>query len=320
MAVKEKKKAEQSAAKPEKEQAQKAVKEPVKEPCQAGQHAKQNPKPSTFSMAIFFAFVAAMAGVLQYVDRPPTAAGVTDSATAAELTWKDRIPKTVLTKPLQQGMMTAEMLSEYDDTDPSKPIYLALMGNIYDVTKGKDYYGKDGGYHGFAGRDGSRAYITGEFNDTGLIPDLTGFTPGQYEGVKHWNDFYQKEDKYPFVAKLIGHFYDEDGNPTEALKKFDTMVQEREDEIANEKAFEKQYPPCNSRWAQQTGGEVWCSTKSGGIDRPWEGVPRKYVTKRGTKEERKKCVCVSPDKIATVDKEMFEEYPNCDPSAVRCST
>ena len=40
---------------------------------------------------------------------------------------------------------------------------LALLGVVYDVSRGKEYYGPGGGYSFFAGRDASRAYVTGKF-------------------------------------------------------------------------------------------------------------------------------------------------------------
>ncbi|KAL1634626.1 hypothetical protein SLS58_010621 [Diplodia intermedia] len=69
--------------------------------------------------------------------------------------------------------LRAWMLSAYDGSDPSKPIYLALNGTIYDVTPGRHFYGPGGGYHFFAGRDAARAFVTGCF-DTDLTPDLRG--------------------------------------------------------------------------------------------------------------------------------------------------
>ena len=41
---------------------------------------------------------------------------------------------------------------------------------MFDVTKGERFYAKDGGYAFFSGRDGTRAFITGEFNETGAEP------------------------------------------------------------------------------------------------------------------------------------------------------
>ncbi|KKY26979.1 putative heme steroid binding domain [Diplodia seriata] len=76
---------------------------------------------------------------------------------------------------MQKGpvLLTDEQLSAYDGSDPSKPIYLALNGTIYDVTPGRHFYGPGGGYHFFAGRDAARAFVTGCF-DTDLTPDLRG--------------------------------------------------------------------------------------------------------------------------------------------------
>jgi hypothetical protein len=43
---------------------------------------------------------------------------------------------------------------------------------VYDVTKGRAYYGPDAGYAGFAGRDGTRAYVSGNFTKEGLIENI----------------------------------------------------------------------------------------------------------------------------------------------------
>lgn len=69
--------------------------------------------------------------------------------------------------------MTDAELAAYDGTDPTKPIYLALNGSIYDVTAGKNYYGKGGMYGFFSGKDASRGFVTGCF-DTDLTPDMRG--------------------------------------------------------------------------------------------------------------------------------------------------
>ncbi|GME25084.1 Cytochrome P450 [Neofusicoccum parvum] len=70
-------------------------------------------------------------------------------------------------------LLTDEQLAAYDGSDPSKPIYLALNGTIYDVTPGVHFYGPGGGYHFFAGRDAARAFVTGCFEED-LTPDLRG--------------------------------------------------------------------------------------------------------------------------------------------------
>lgn len=76
---------------------------------------------------------------------------------------------------------------KYDGSNPNTPIYLALNGTIYDVTAGRSMYGPGGSYHFFAGRDASRAFVTGCF-DTDLTPDMRGaelaFMPADSEDDK----------------------------------------------------------------------------------------------------------------------------------------
>lgn len=53
-------------------------------------------------------------------------------------------------------IFTVNELRQYNGEDPSKPIYLALDGFVYDVTAGKEFYQKGGSYHDLAGRDASQ--------------------------------------------------------------------------------------------------------------------------------------------------------------------
>lgn len=55
--------------------------------------------------------------------------------------------------PLTQ--FTASDLKKYDGSDSNLPIYLALNGDVYDVTEGKEFYQTSGPYHYLAGRDSS---------------------------------------------------------------------------------------------------------------------------------------------------------------------
>lgn len=50
---------------------------------------------------------------------------------------------------------TVEELKKYNGTNPELPIYLVLDGNVYDVTKGKEFYIPGGPYHYLAGKDSS---------------------------------------------------------------------------------------------------------------------------------------------------------------------
>lgn len=46
-------------------------------------------------------------------------------------------------------------LGKYNGDDPTLPIYIALDGNVYDVTEGKVFYEPGGAYHYLAGKDSS---------------------------------------------------------------------------------------------------------------------------------------------------------------------
>jgi len=46
-------------------------------------------------------------------------------------------------------------LAKYNGIDPKLPIYLALDGFVYDISKGSEFYKVGGPYHDLAGKDSS---------------------------------------------------------------------------------------------------------------------------------------------------------------------
>lgn len=52
--------------------------------------------------------------------------------------------------------LTINELSEFNGTDPKKPIYIVMDNLIYDVTKGEKYYKTGGAYHDLAGKDSTK--------------------------------------------------------------------------------------------------------------------------------------------------------------------
>ena len=104
---------------------------------------------------------------------------------------------------------TKEELKKYDGSDSSLPLLLSILGKVYDVSAGRDFYGPEGGYGFFSGRDASRSFIDGCFHLDCFDESkgLDGLTDKQLAGVYDWMQFYEKEDKYPFVGYL-NDFYD----------------------------------------------------------------------------------------------------------------
>lgn len=51
------------------------------------------------------------------------------------------IPKPVEYQPEPCGEITAKTLRKFNGRDPFLPIYFAVRGEVFDVTKGRDFYG-----------------------------------------------------------------------------------------------------------------------------------------------------------------------------------
>lgn len=63
-------------------------------------------------------------------------------------------PSTTLLPP-SSDPIPASLLAQHDGTDPSKPIWLAIKGTVFDVSAKRAMYGPGAGYNVFAGKDGS---------------------------------------------------------------------------------------------------------------------------------------------------------------------
>jgi len=107
--------------------------------------------------------------------------------------------------PMRRKDMTLDELKEYDgQLRPDGRICIAVDGKIFDVTKGKRMYGKDGPYGIFAGRDASRGL--GTFNASAealrdTYDDLADLTASEIEGMREWAA--QFSEKYPIVGRLL---------------------------------------------------------------------------------------------------------------------
>jgi len=108
-----------------------------------------------------------------------------------------------LTQNLQT--YTEEELLEFGSGVDGNPLLLSLFGRVYDVTKGDKYYGEDGRYHIFAGRDVTHALATGCLEEDCLGTrkfDTTILTEKQMNEGKRWLSFFQLHDKYSYVGNL----------------------------------------------------------------------------------------------------------------------
>ncbi|EAU85748.1 progesterone binding protein [Coprinopsis cinerea okayama7 len=104
--------------------------------------------------------------------------------------------------PPKHDPFTVDELAQYDGNDKSKPIYLAIKGTVFDVSRRPEMYGPGGKYHPLAGRDASRALGKGSLEKEDLSDNLEGLDEKQREKVDWWFDFFEK--RYNIVGSVVG--------------------------------------------------------------------------------------------------------------------
>ncbi|KAF4400182.1 hypothetical protein G4B88_019391 [Cannabis sativa] len=97
--------------------------------------------------------------------------------------------------------LTPQELSQYNGRDPSKPIYVAIKGRIFDVTTGKSFYGPEGSYSMFAGKDASRALGKMSKSDEDISPSIDDLTEKEMGVLNDWEKKF--EAKYPIIGRVV---------------------------------------------------------------------------------------------------------------------
>lgn len=95
---------------------------------------------------------------------------------------------------------TPAELAQYNGTNPSLPVYLAVKGTVFDVTANRAMYEPGQGYSVFAGKDASRALGKSSLKPEDCIPDTTGMDAEELETLDKWEAHYRK--KYPVVGTV----------------------------------------------------------------------------------------------------------------------
>jgi hypothetical protein len=169
-----------------------------------------------------------------------------------------------------------------------------------------------GGYGGFSGRDATKSFVTGDFEND-LHDDIVHFTPEEFEAVVGWREFYENHETYRYVGRLEGRFYDAKGHPSALLERIEAEVAQfraKKAEEEEKQGIKKDEVLCNVKWTKKEGGFVWCYE---------DWFPRRVAVPgmdgdgSGVKE---KCVCFSDEEVS----EARRLYDGCDPSAQRCQT
>ena len=89
----------------------------------------------------------------------------------------------VLSRRRGPRVFTKAELAQY--VDIKRGLKVAICGQVFDVTKGAEFYAKGAGYGFFAGRDASLAFATGNFktNLTDNVSSPASFIERRVDGV-----------------------------------------------------------------------------------------------------------------------------------------
>lgn len=110
-------------------------------------------------------------------------------------------PPTVLYR-----IYTPKTLEPFSGKDGGR-ILLAINGIVFDVTAGRNFYGPNGMYGNFAGRDASRGMAKQSFDLDMLTPveapldPLTDLAPDEIDNMKGWIEHFS--NKYIICGKLV---------------------------------------------------------------------------------------------------------------------
>uniref|UniRef100_A0A8C1HMC9 Neudesin neurotrophic factor n=2 Tax=Cyprinus carpio TaxID=7962 RepID=A0A8C1HMC9_CYPCA len=113
-------------------------------------------------------------------------------------------------KPVR--LFTEEELQRYDGSEKGQPIYMAIKGVVFDVTTGKEFYGKGAPYNALVGKDSTRAVAKMSLDpadltyDTSQLQSLEQIFSGTYKA------------KYPIVGYTSRRVLNEDGSPNTEFK------------------------------------------------------------------------------------------------------
>jgi membrane-associated progesterone receptor component len=113
--------------------------------------------------------------------------------------------------PPKDDPFTPEQLADFDGSDPSKPIYVAIKGalwyhfftiiggdhwnvawtgDIFDVTHKVEVYGKGKSYNIFAGKDGSKGLGLSSLKPEDAISDYSDLGEKEAKVLDDWHSFF----------------------------------------------------------------------------------------------------------------------------------
>ncbi|MBN3313872.1 NENF protein, partial [Atractosteus spatula] len=118
------------------------------------------------------------------------------------------------TKPVR--LFTDEDLAKYNGQQEDHPIYMAVKGVVFDVSTGKDFYGKGAPYNALTGKDCTRAVAKMSLDPEDLTYDTVRLEEQLQSLESIFQDVYKA--KYPIVGYTARRILNEDGSPNKDFR------------------------------------------------------------------------------------------------------
>jgi len=149
----------------------------------------------------------ALLAVPAYISYRLTFGAGTNSPTRVPAEDTDRELKSVMQPPStdledsKDDPFTPEELRVYDGSVPGKPIYVAIKGTIFDVSRKADVYGLGKSYNVFAGKDGSKGLGMSSLKPQDAVADYKDLDEKEMKTLDEWYDFFKK--RYNIVGRVV---------------------------------------------------------------------------------------------------------------------
>ncbi|KAI9096219.1 cytochrome b5-like heme/steroid binding domain-containing protein [Phlyctochytrium arcticum] len=97
------------------------------------------------------------------------------------------------TQPPGNKKFTRAELAQFDGSNESAPVYLAVKGTVFDVTRNREMYTPGKGYSVFAGKDASCALGKSSLKPEDCVADYSGLNAEEMETLNKWEAHYTKK-------------------------------------------------------------------------------------------------------------------------------
>jgi len=103
-----------------------------------------------------------------------------------------QVSKDLKLDPPKDDPISPEELAQHDGSDPSKAIWVAIKGQVFDVSAKRDMYGPGCGYNIFAGKDGSRGLGRSSLKPEDAVADYSVLEEKDMKVLDDWVKYFTK--------------------------------------------------------------------------------------------------------------------------------